>query len=102
MRAFLSTDNRPRRHIARYAMHCLIMGPTVDSWEASARAETKDREASEREARAILAETEPEPYCYPAGALEMHAHTWDFYPHGHGLKETRSALAEALAAFLES
>ena len=61
-------------------------------------------ESALAEARAILAETEPEPYHYISspGALNMHAHTWDHYPHGHGLKETRKALAEALAAFVES
>ena len=57
---------------------------------------------AEREARAILAVTEPGPYNYleSPGALDMHAHTWDYYPHGHGLKETRAALADALALFI--
>jgi hypothetical protein len=56
------------------------------------------------EARAILAETEPSPYNFIAsdpGRGIWTAHVWDHYPHGHGSKETRFALAESLAAFLE-
>jgi len=53
---------------------------------------------AEREARAILEETEPIIYSdNPCGPV---APTWDAYSHGHGLRETRAALAEALAAFV--
>lgn len=98
MRAFMS--ERTQRPIARFAMHCLIMGPPVESLDASIRAEAKDREAAEREARAILADVKPgEGWPVSTSEWDSEQPVWNLAPWQLRGACYRDAV-EALAAFV--